>query len=81
MRPEATAASSTTDADRRLIERMSGEYVEMPGLSLTIEQGCRLWGFDPTTCRRLAGVLIEQGVLRWSHGNRLVRPSQGRARA
>ncbi len=65
-------AAVTDDADRALIERIVGEYFEMPGLSLTIEQACRLWGFDAPTCRRLTEMLIGRGVLRWSRAHQLV---------
>lgn len=65
----------TTDngLDARLIERVLGEYREMPGLSLTIDQARRLWGCDATLCRRVADVLFERRVLRWSREGRLVR--------
>lgn len=66
---------ATTDdgLDARLIERVLGEYREMPGLSLTIDQARRLWGCDAMLCRRVADVLVERRVLRWSRGGRLVR--------
>jgi hypothetical protein len=39
------AVVATRDAiDAGLIERVLGEYREMPGLALTIEQARRLWG-------------------------------------
>lgn len=65
----------TTDngLDARLIERVLGEYREMPGLSLTIDQARRLWGCDAMLCRRVADVLVERRVLRWSREGRLVR--------
>jgi len=59
--------------DARLVDRVLGEYREMPGLALTIEQARRLWGCDAVTCQRLVDVLVERHVLRWSRGRRLVR--------
>lgn len=59
--------------DTRPIERVLGEYREMPGLALTIDQAHRLWGCDAVLCRRIAEVLIERQVLRWSRERRLVR--------
>lgn len=59
--------------DTRLVERVIGEYREMPGLALSIEQACRLWGCDDVTCRRIADILVERRVLRWSKDGRLVR--------
>ncbi len=75
-----TQAPTIDDADRAFVERIGGEYFEMPGLSLTLEQACRLWGFDAATCRRLTEVLIGRGVLRWSRGNQLVLASIDRIR-
>jgi len=59
--------------DARLVDRVLGEYREMPGLSLTIEQARRLWGCDAVTCQRVIDVLIERHVLRWSRDRRLIR--------
>jgi hypothetical protein len=59
--------------DSCLIERVLGEYREMPGLELTIEQAHRLFGSDCVTCQRIADVLVERRVLRWSRKGRLVR--------
>jgi hypothetical protein len=59
--------------DVALLERVLGEYREMPGLALTIEQARRLWGCDVITCRRIAELLVDRHVLRWSREGRLVR--------
>lgn len=59
--------------DARLVERVQGEYQEMPGLALTIEQACRLWGCDEPAARRVAAVFVEAGVLRWTHDGRWIR--------
>jgi hypothetical protein len=59
--------------DTALIERILGEYREMPGLALTLGQACRLWGCDGTTCRVAVEILVTQGELHWSRDGRLVR--------
>ena len=59
--------------DARLVDRVLGEYREMPGLALTIEQARRLWGCDAVTCQRIVDVLVERHVLRWSRDRRLIR--------
>lgn len=65
---------TTNDAiDGRLIERVVGEYREMTGLALTVDQARRLWGCDAMSCRRVADVLVERRVLRWTREGRLVR--------
>ena len=55
------------------LDRVRGEYLEMPGLSLTERQAQRLWGLDPDTCRTLLHALIETGFLRRTHQGGYVR--------
>ena len=66
-------AAKDDPIDARLVERALGEYREMPGLALTIEQARRLWGCDAVTCQRIVDVLVERHVLRWSRDRRLIR--------
>ena len=68
-----TATDNPVDAT--LIERILGEYREMPGLTLTADQARRLWGCDSETCRRAIQTLVLRGVLRWSRDGRLIRAS------
>ena len=58
--------------DAALIERILGEYREMPGLALTIGQAQRLWACDRDTCCRIADVLVQAQTLRWSPDGLLV---------
>jgi hypothetical protein len=46
-----------------LLERAFGEFVDMPGLRLTLPQAKRLWGLDEPTCARLLERLVEFGFL------------------
>jgi len=46
-----------------LLQRIRGEYLEMPGLRLTPEQAGRLWSLDLDTCRRLLEALVEAKFL------------------
>jgi hypothetical protein len=59
--------------DNALIERIVGEYREMPGLALTEAQACRLWGCDECTCRRLVELMVSRRLLRRSREGLLVR--------
>ena len=68
-----SVAANNDSIDARLVERVLGEYREMPGLALTIEQARRLWGCDAVTCQRIVDVLVERHVLRWSRDRRLIR--------
>jgi hypothetical protein len=63
--------------DRALVERILGEYREMPGLALTLEQARRLWGCDGLTCRLAVDVLVARGALHWSRDGRLVNGAAG----
>jgi hypothetical protein len=46
-----------------LIQRVRGEFREMPGLRLTFAQACRLWQLDPITCAAVLERLTRDGVL------------------
>jgi len=48
----------------RTLDRMCAEYLEMPGLCLTLRQARRLWGLDEAECQLLLDALIECGFLR-----------------
>jgi hypothetical protein len=63
--------------DRPLVERILGEYREMPGLALTPEQARRLRGCDGLTCRVAIDILVARGALHWSRDGRLVGGAAG----
>lgn len=46
-----------------ILERIRGEYREMPGLQLSLTQACRLWGLDPSACEALLSALVAEGFL------------------
>ena len=56
-----------------LVERVRGEFIEMPGLQLTMAQAARLWGLDLTACRHVVDVLVESAFLRWTSAGTIVR--------
>jgi len=47
-----------------IVQRVRGEYLEMPGLSLTERQAQRLWHLEPEACQALLKALVESGFLR-----------------
>ena len=51
--------------DSHLLNLIVSEFREMPGLAVTLPQACRLFGCDEASARRVAEVLVHQGVLRW----------------
>jgi hypothetical protein len=52
----------TTLSDQTL-ERIRGEFLEMPGLQLTRAQARRLWGLEEGECGQLLEFLVETGFL------------------
>jgi hypothetical protein len=49
-----------------LLDRIQGEYLELPGLSLTEAQAQRLWDLDRTTCGAMFEALVDVRFLRRS---------------
>jgi len=64
-----------TPPSRELLQRIRGEYLEMPGLRLTAEQARRLWSLDLGTCMSLLETLVETKFLGRSHDGKYVRLS------
>jgi len=55
-----------------LVERIRGEFREMPGLQLTPDQAQRLFGLDPAACRHVVDTLVEASFLRWTASGTIV---------
>jgi DNA-binding IclR family transcriptional regulator len=47
-----------------LIRRVRGEFLEMPGLRLRLDQAQRLWNMDRSSCELLLSSLVEAKFLR-----------------
>jgi hypothetical protein len=71
--PARRTKPQTTAALHELIQRIEGEYREMPGLSVTAPQAQRLWGLDSMTCGFVLMTLIQRGVLRRTASGTFVR--------
>jgi hypothetical protein len=56
-----------------LIQRIRGEYLEMPGLQLTDRQASRLWGLDTRTCQTLLRALVGSRFLTCTQDGRYFR--------
>jgi hypothetical protein len=63
-------SSSEVRAD---ISRVRVEFIEMPGLRLTLPQASRLWGLEPTACLDVIEVLIRSAFLRWTAAGAVAR--------
>jgi len=58
---------------RALADRVRGEFLEMPGLQLTMPQAARLWGMEQAACRAVVDALVEASFLRWTPGGKIAR--------
>lgn len=57
--------------------RIRGEYREMPGLRLKLEQAMRLWSMDRETCEGALGGLVRAGFLQRDDSGRYARVHSG----
>ena len=46
-----------------VLRRVQGEFLEMPGLRVTVAQARRLWGLDAAACDALLGALVDANFL------------------
>jgi hypothetical protein len=67
------AAEGTTMDLEAPLNRLRGEFLEMPGLRLTPAQAARLSGLDPAVCHRVIEGLLASRFLRWTPGGQLAR--------
>ncbi len=58
-----TAVLYRTSKENELLARARGEYREMPGMRLTVEQAMRLWDLDRPTCQSLLASLVDAQFL------------------
>jgi CheY-like chemotaxis protein len=68
-RSDATTVRERTPQRIDALQRIRGEYTEMPGLTLTIAQASRLWCVDPALCRDLLERLVADGFLKRHNGS------------
>jgi hypothetical protein len=63
-----------------LMKRVTAEFVEMPGLRLTIDQGARLWGLERDQCQAVLQALVYRRFLSVKGDGKYARVSEGAAR-
>jgi hypothetical protein len=56
-----------------IVRRVRAEFLEMPGLSLTVHQAARLWGVDHTACEAIIRTLVDAAFLRLTPSGTVVR--------
>jgi hypothetical protein len=62
---------------RGILQRIQGEFVEMPGLRLTPAQAQRLWGLDRRTCEQLLEALVSAQFLSQTRDGSFIRTDGG----
>jgi len=63
-----------------VLQRIQGEFSEMPGLCLTPAQAQRLWGLDRSICDELLGALVAANFLTRTREGAFVKTDSGSAR-
>ena len=61
-----------------LVQRVRSEYLEMPGLGLTLAEAARLLSLDQSTCARLLDALVQARFLTLTSKGFYARPGSPR---
>jgi hypothetical protein len=56
-----------------LVTRVRAEFMEMPGLRLSIAQATRLWGMDHSVCSTVLESLVHASFLRRAQNGMFLR--------
>ena len=64
-----------------VLQRVQGEFAEMPGLCLTAAQAQRLWGLDQNLCDQLLEALVDAKFLSKRRDGSFIRVDGGPKRA
>ena len=75
MRGGQEPRSPATDIPTTLLVRARSEFLEMPGLRLTIRQAARLWGLEGPLSEGVLARLEDAGFLRRTHDGAYMRQS------
>ena len=67
--------------DQRLIQRIWAEYLEMPGMKLTMEQVQRLCGIEAPVCKAMLDSLVQAQFLSQKPDGSYVRMTEGKTSA
>ncbi len=63
----STRSTEALDVEKHafqtLVARVRSEFLEMPGLRLTMPQAARFWGLDVRSCEAVVAALIRSGFL------------------
>ena len=64
-----------------MLQRIRGEFVEMPGLRLTAAQAQRLWGLERPRCEELLKVLVRDNFLSQTRDGSFIKTDGGPRRS
>jgi hypothetical protein len=56
-----------------VVDRVRADFMEMPGLELTMPQAVRLWTIGADDCRFVIDTLVDAGFLKWTARRTIVR--------
>ena len=56
-----------------VVDRVRAEFLEMPGLELTLPQAVRLWTLGADDCRFVIDALVDAGFLKWTPRRTVIR--------
>jgi hypothetical protein len=73
---EKAIDSTCLPPNAQLLDQIRGEYLEMPGLKLTLPQAQRLWHLRERECEGLLGALIDAKFLCRNSDGRFARTSE-----
>jgi hypothetical protein len=60
-----------------LLSRVRAEYLEMPGLRLTLDQAQRLCGVERALCKKVFDALVAEKFLHVASDGAFARPTEG----
>jgi len=60
-----------------VLQRIQGEFSEMPGLRLTVAQAQRLWGLERAVCDELLGALVDANFLSQTRDRAFIKTDGG----
>jgi len=63
-----------------VLQRIQGEFTEMPGLRLTPAQAQRLWGLDRHVCDQLLDALVKANFLSQTRDGSFIKTDGGPTR-
>ena len=56
-----------------IVDRIRYDFIEMPGMELTMAQAVRLWNLGTDDCRHVLDTLVDHGFLRWTPRRTIIR--------